>query len=73
MLRHVKESSQSKGSLVSMESYRNDPKFSDRQVRANSADPDQSDQGLNCLLFEPRCEKTGFLHMRKQRRRSASR
>ena len=23
--------------------------------------------------FEPRCEKTGFLHMRKQRRRSASR
>ena len=25
------------------------------------------------LLFEPRCEKTGFLHMRKQRRRSASR
>ena len=22
---------------------------------------------------EPRCEKTGFLHMRKQRRRSASR
>ena len=27
-----------------------------------------------CLfVFEPRCEKTGFLHMRKQRRRSASR
>ena len=25
------------------------------------------------LLFEPRLEKTGFLHMRKQRRRSASR
>ena len=24
-------------------------------------------------LYEPRCEKTGFLHMRKQRRRSASR
>ena len=24
-------------------------------------------------LFEPRYEKTGFLHMRKQRRRSASR
>ena len=24
-------------------------------------------------LFEPRHEKTGFLHMRKQRRRSASR
>ena len=23
--------------------------------------------------FEPRCEKTGFLHMRKQRHRSASR
>ena len=29
-----------------------------------------------CLMFglyEPRREKTGFLHMRKQRRRSASR
>ena len=25
------------------------------------------------LIYEPRCEKTGFLHMRKQRRRSASR
>ena len=25
------------------------------------------------LLFEPRCEKTGFMHMRKQRSRSASR
>ena len=24
-------------------------------------------------LYEPRCEKNGFLHMRKQRRRSASR
>ena len=39
--------------------YRNDPKFSDRLVWANSADPDQtaplleeqSDQGLHCLLF----------------------
>ena len=26
-----------------------------------------------CILFEPRCEKTGFLHMRKQRRRLAAR
>ena len=25
------------------------------------------------LVIGPRCEKTGFLHMRKQRRRSASR
>ena len=25
------------------------------------------------VLYEPRYEKTGFLHMRKQRRRSASR
>ena len=25
------------------------------------------------LLYEPRREKTGFLHMRKQRRKSASR
>ena len=24
-------------------------------------------------IYEPRCEKTGFLHMQKQRRRSASR
>ena len=31
--------------------YRNDPKFSDRQAWANSADPDQSDQDLHCLLF----------------------
>ena len=37
--------------------YGNDPKFSDRQVCANSVDPDQtapeeqSDQGLHCLLF----------------------
>ena len=30
-------------------SYRNDPKFSDRQVLANSANPDQTDQGLHCL------------------------
>ena len=29
--------------------YHNDPKFSDRLVLANSADPD--DQGLHCLLF----------------------
>ena len=32
-------------------SYRNDPKFSDRYAWANSADPDQSDQGLHCLPF----------------------
>ena len=37
--------------------YRNVPKFWDRQVWANSADPDQtahqeqSDQGLHCLQF----------------------
>ena len=33
-------------------------------------------QALSTILpgiFEPRREKTGFLHMRKQRRRSASR
>ena len=31
---------------------RNDPKFSDRQVWANSADPDQTaDQRLDCLPF----------------------
>ena len=32
--------------------YRNNPKFSDRQVWANSADPDQTaDQRLDCLPF----------------------
>ena len=32
--------------------YHNYPKFSDRQVWANSADlEEQSDQGLHCLLF----------------------
>ena len=32
--------------------YRNDPKFSDRQVWANSADPDQTaDQRLDGLPF----------------------
>ena len=36
-----------------MEHYHNDPKFSDRHVWANSADPDleQSDQGLHFLPF----------------------
>ena len=31
----------------------NDPKFSDRQVWANSVDSDQeqTDQGLHCLIF----------------------
>ena len=35
------------------EKYRNFPKFSDRQVWANSVDPDQeqSEQGLHCLPF----------------------
>ena len=28
--------------MVSRRSYRNDPKFSDRQVWTNSADPDQT-------------------------------
>ena len=31
--------------------YRNDPKFSDRYACANSADADQTDQGLHCLPF----------------------
>ena len=32
--------------------YRNDPKFSDRQIWANSADlEEQSDQGLHRLQF----------------------
>ena len=33
--------------------YRNDPKFLDRLVWANSADPEeQSDQSLHCLQFQ---------------------
>ena len=45
----------------------------------HGADADaQTDRHLSCLhmlkcIYEPRYEKTGFLHMRKQRRRSASR
>ena len=31
------------------------------------------DSGWTLIIIEPRCEKTGILHMRKQRRRSASR
>ena len=31
--------------------YGNVPKFSDRHVWANSADPEQTDQGLHCLQF----------------------
>ena len=31
--------------------YRNDPQFLDRYAWANSADPDQTDQGLHCLPF----------------------
>ena len=28
---------------------------------------------FTCFIYEPRCEETGFLHMPKKRRRSASR
>ena len=46
--------------IIKNSKYRNDPKFSDRQAWANSADPDQtaprgleeqSDQDLHCLPF----------------------
>ena len=36
---------------IRLKVYRNDPGFLDRQVLANSADPDQSDQGLHCFQF----------------------
>ena len=36
---------------ITEKQYRNFPKFSDRQVWANRADPDKTDQGLHCLLF----------------------
>ena len=38
--------------------YRNDPKFSDRYAWANSADPDQTAQGLHCLQFRLHCLDT---------------
>ena len=41
----------------------------------NSQDPYQTallSQSDLCLLYEPHYEKTGFLHMQKQRRRSAA-
>ena len=50
-LRHFK---QVNTTYVFMENYGNDPKFLDRSVWTNSADPDleeQSDEGLRCLLF----------------------
>ena len=39
--------------ILSHEHYRNDPKFLDRQVCANSVDPDQNapNQSLHCLPF----------------------
>ena len=38
--------------VILFQSYRNDPKFSDRYAWANSADPEeQSDQDLHCLPF----------------------
>ena len=54
-------------------SYLNDPKVWDRQDCANSIDQDQTAPRLLLESFEPHHEKTVFLHMRKQRRRSAVR
>ena len=40
------------GKILKRTKYRNDPKFSDSLVWANSADLDQqSDQGLHCLQY----------------------
>ena len=53
--------------------YRNDPKFSDTQALANSADQDQtapSDQGLHCLSFHLHfvhnffCRKTSLFELK---------
>ena len=54
-----------------------------RRLRRRNPTLDRKNRGLKFykkplalimpLLNEPRSEKTGFLHMRKQRRRSASR
>ena len=73
--------------LKSLSYQYSDSKFWVRWVWANSTDPDQTAQTKvrnkvtemyihaisGSLLFEPRRGKTGFLHMGKQRRRSASR
>ena len=55
--------------------YRNDPKFSDRQVWANSADPDQTaDQHLDCLPFRLHLvmRKPVYAMCEQKRHRSAS-
>ena len=41
--------------------------------RRNAPDSQIHSEFVNAFKFEPGREKTGFLHMRKQRRRSASR
>ena len=46
-------------------------KLSVQFMHMKSSDPEVSMAAS--LIFEPRYEKTGFLHMRKQRRKSASR
>ena len=67
---------------LSLSNCHNVLQFAKRPVLVNKADPDQTIplEAVRISLFrstlfiiEPRCEKTGFLHMRKQRRRSASR
>ena len=55
--------------------YRNDPKFLDRQVWANSADPDQTaDQHLDCLPFRLHLvmRKPVYAMCEQKRHRSAS-
>ena len=44
-------------------------------TKTHSTKPSQPQRvsSVYCVEIEPRHEKTGFLHMRKQRRRSASR
>ena len=46
-------------------------------LKISNQESDEAQKGIKLgpiqLLYEPRREKTGFLHMRKQRRRSASR
>ena len=52
--RNIRKETEKKRTNRFLPNYGNSPNFLDRQVFANSADPDleeQSDQGLHCLPF----------------------
>ena len=54
--------------------FRNpEDRFSDEMAQIRCVLSDCTSSLTSVSAFEPRREKTGFLHMQKQRRRSASR